>query len=137
MCYGLVLTLWPGKSHFLIYTLIRRLAERKITILKWRSKVYIFRPEGPYSINLENAGTAFGTVPWHTWALLDTSQGPLEPFLKGRVFCVLASSPDPDIYLPWLREGVVPMLYMNPWTWSEIAVGYEHITCFTYSPLTS
>ncbi|KAF9516331.1 hypothetical protein BS47DRAFT_1340938 [Hydnum rufescens UP504] len=122
---GILVTGQPGigKSHFLIYTLIRRLAERKITILKWRSKAYIFRPDGPSSINLENADAIFGTVPLRTWALLDTSQGPLEPFLNRPIFCVLASSPDPDIYLPWLRQGIVPVLYMDPWTWSEIAVG--------------
>ncbi|KAF9516332.1 hypothetical protein BS47DRAFT_676509 [Hydnum rufescens UP504] len=123
---GVLVTGQPGigKSHFLIYTLIRRLAERKPTVLKWRSKAYIFRPDGPSPIDSENADTAFGTVPSRTWALLDTSQGlPETFFLNGPLFRILTSSPDPDIYLPWLRGGDIPVLYMNPWTWSEIAVG--------------
>ncbi|KAK7033995.1 hypothetical protein VNI00_012425 [Paramarasmius palmivorus] len=124
---GVILTGSPGigKSYFIIYILLARMANEQITIITFSDREsYLFDKEGVWSMHSDNLKS------WEDirtsirpWSLIDADMDKLEPAASltsaPLVFSVQAVSPDPKRYRLWKKGWGGIKWYMNPWTEAE------------------
>jgi len=122
----------PGKSMFLLWLLMRRLALRLPTALQLNaSYAILFHECGVSRFPLDSLdyddyrGLKLppGARPGRIWALIDsnlTLPKPADVFIHNSPFSVVnAASPTSD-NLGWLEKTRYEKFYMNPWSVSEV-----------------
>ena len=121
-----------GKSVFLMWLLVRRLALGLPTALQVRKDHAVLFHEGGTSIFLELSDVIPYLVPFkpppHTpgkiWALIDSNRflpEPVEIFMRLRpFFTVEAVSPYQPGHIEWSQSFPSDCFYMRPWDLSEI-----------------
>ncbi|KAF8326120.1 uncharacterized protein EI90DRAFT_2999618 [Cantharellus anzutake] len=119
-----------GKTVYLMYCLVNRLAQGKPTVL---SKSYLrrfaFLPSGVYMIPGDSfdrwyhpeVHAAEGTD-LHGLILCDFSMGEKVETLLRRWRILVASSPKPQEMYRWVKEYNVTKFYMKTWSWHEVYV---------------
>lgn len=117
-----------------------RLSQKKTTIIVWKDNLYIFNDIGAYELSHDKWSSLAVLVPEGTWILIDCDINgvtPTHPVLVGKpgLFSIQSSSQNPIRYKSWVKEKDAPVLYMDPWTWSEIVIGYVHTMLGVYDQL--
>jgi hypothetical protein len=118
-----------GKSYFIIYILLARMANEQITIMTFSDREsYLFDKEGVWSMHSDNLkGWEDIRTSIRPWSLIDADMDKLEPAASltsaPLVFSVQAVSPDPQRYRMWKKRWGGIKWYMNPWTEAERYAG--------------
>ncbi|KAF8335451.1 uncharacterized protein EI90DRAFT_2913680 [Cantharellus anzutake] len=119
-----------GKTVYLTYCLVNRLAEGKPTVLsKSRSMRFAFLSSGVYSIPFDSFDDwvnpeVFAVIRGDLdgLSLFDLSSGESVNSLAPRWRTLVVSSPKPREVRKWVKENHVNKFYMKTWNWQEVYV---------------
>jgi hypothetical protein len=122
--------IWPGKSVFLLWLLVRRLAHRLPTVLQvTESFALLFHKTGISELTGLKGDPGYAAFKFspdyrsRIWVLADSNESLLKPAIIFRhdspFFMVNAVSPRSE-HLDWLKKVNYEDFYMKTWSLSEI-----------------
>lgn len=118
----------PGKTHYLLYILVRRLCAGLPTALQFHSDKFFLFSETGASVLSVTSEIAF-KLPRDTWALVDstaTIYQPCDAFLHSGAFIIQASS-EASRWKEWLKQRRAKLYVMDYNSIDELeALGWVH-----------
>ena len=124
--------LWPGKSFFLLWLLIRRLALGLPTALQISPDcALLFHEDGVCQFTYLEPNEVYGPLtspgPGRIWALVASSRALTQPagvFGNGAPFFVIESASPRRSHLQWLQGADSQYFYMKRWSFPEVLQAY-------------
>ena len=125
-----------GKTYFLLWLLIRRLAFKPPTAFQIRDDCPLLLHEGGvHEFALPMSNECYGRLrsSGHSriWALVDSNQSLTRPagvFIHGLPFYVVEAAPPCHPRLQWLRKVNSEYFYMKGWSFSEVLQAYLNLS---------
>ncbi|KAI0789521.1 hypothetical protein C8Q75DRAFT_765991 [Abortiporus biennis] len=144
--HGVLLSGQPGigKSYFLAFALIKRMASKSVTMFSnVQGRTYLFHESGIFVTYTTDIDEEFESITkmqsqnstrW--WSLIDPERGNKSPPKQVRTshsFIVYATSPIEQRYKEWRNSKSTPILFINLWSEEELSIALP--LCFKNNKL--